>query len=99
MRVGGLAFASPVLVAAGPLTETGEGMAACAAAGAAGVVARTVSVQPARVPAEVGLKDSHGARGAMLNIETWSSSTIDECVTIDFPRAVAAGVPLIVSLG
>ncbi len=99
VHAGGLAFSSPILAAAGPLTETGEGMATCAANGAAGVVARTVSVQPApSAPAPLTM-DAGTAPGSLLTTELWSPRTVEEHVAHDYARAKAAGVPLIISLG
>ena len=99
VQVGANAFACPILAAAGPLTETGEGMAACAAGGAAGVVARTVSVQPAPPVDEPRQSDVSVMRGSLLTTEMWSPRPIEEHLAQDYPLAKAAAVPLIVSLG
>lgn len=95
-RVAGMTFATPVLAAAGPLTESGDGLRACLLGGAAGVVARTVSLRPpAGAP---GQTSAAGApRGSLLTTETWSPRLLAEHVAHDY--AQAAGAPLIVSLG
>ena len=99
IRAGGLLLASPILAAAGPLTETGEGMAACVANGAAAVVARTVSVTPAPgSPAPLTL-DAGTAPGSLLTTELWSPRSVQEHIAGDYAPAKATGAPLIVSLG
>jgi dihydroorotate dehydrogenase subfamily 1 len=99
VSIGGLHLTSPILAAAGPLTETGEGMVACAEGGAAAVVARTVSVEPARSPAGPRSSGAGAPRGSLLSIDMWSPRSVAERVAQDYPRARAAGVPLVVSLG
>jgi dihydroorotate dehydrogenase/ferredoxin len=87
------------MAAAGPLTESGEQMATCAAGGAAAVVARTVSVEPPPALPEARVSDACGLRGSLLNIELWSPRTIEQWTAQDYPRARAGGVPIIASLG
>ncbi len=97
--IGSFTLVSPMMAAAGPLTETGEGMAACAAGGAAAIVARTVSVAPAPAVAGPGHAEVRGVRGALLSIDTWSALPVERFVAQEYPTAKAAGVPLVVSLG
>ena len=77
----------------------GEGMAACVAGGAAAVVARTVSVQPA--PQLVGprLSQAGAVRGSLLTTELWSGRSVEQRLTEDYPQAQATGAPLVISLG
>lgn len=97
-QVGTLALCSPILAAAGPLTETGENMRACLAGGAAAVVARTVSSEPApTLPARQTTADC-APRGSLLTTELWSPRAIAEHLP-DYVQVKAAGVPLIISLG
>jgi dihydroorotate dehydrogenase subfamily 1 len=98
-NAGGHLLPTPVLAAAGPLTETGEGMAACAAGGAAAVVARTICPLPPPTLPEPHFSDAYGLRGSALNIELWSPRPVEHWLAVEYPRAAAAGVPLIVSLG
>lgn len=95
VHVGGLKLRSPLMAAAGPATETGQGMAACLQSGAAAVVARTVSVQPA--PAAGLLREAAGGRGSLMSTQLWSALPVEQYVAAEY--ALAAGGPLVVSLG
>ncbi len=96
--VGGLALASPIIAAAGPLTETGERMRACVAGGAAAVVARTASA-PAPWPGGAAQTGTAGApRGSLLTNETWSPRPATDHLA-DYMAARESGAPLIISLG
>jgi len=50
MEIVGIKFKNPVLTAAGPPSRSGEALRAAARGGAGGLVAKTVSLKPARVP-------------------------------------------------
>jgi dihydroorotate dehydrogenase/NAD-dependent dihydropyrimidine dehydrogenase PreA subunit len=50
VEIAGIKFRNPVLTAAGPPSKDGEALAACARGGAGGLVAKTVSVEAAKVP-------------------------------------------------
>jgi dihydroorotate dehydrogenase (NAD+) catalytic subunit len=99
VRVGAIELTSPVIAAAGPLTDSGEGMLSCLAGGAAAVVARTASVQPAPPMAGPRLSDACTMRGALLTTEMWSERTVKQRVAEDYPRLKASVAPLIISLG
>jgi len=95
--VAGLRLRNPVLPGAGPLIEDGAG-AAAVAAGAGGLVTRTVSVLPAPRPAPY-----LEVRGGYLNAPGWSELPLAQWLAIEYPRARAAadaaGIPLIASIG
>jgi len=95
-RAGGLELSSPILAAAGPLTDSGDGLRACLLGGAAGVVARTVSTQPARAGRHVA---SGAPRGSLLTTETWSPRTVADHVARDYAALAGTDAPLIISLG
>jgi dihydroorotate dehydrogenase (NAD+) catalytic subunit len=99
VHVGALELASPVIAAAGSLTDSGEDMVTCLAGGAAAVVARTASVQPA--PQLVGPRQSEAGamRGALLTTEMWSMRTTEQRLSEDYPQAQATGAPVVISLG
>lgn len=96
---GGLELTSPIMAAAGPLTESGEGMVACAVNGAAAVVACTVSVEPPPATPAPRLCEVPGRRGSLLNVERWSPRSVEQWIERDYPQAKATGAPLIVSIG
>ncbi len=50
VEVAGIRFRNPVLTAAGPPSQNGSALLAAARAGAGGLVAKTISVEPAKVP-------------------------------------------------
>ena len=98
VEIAGLEFPNPILPGAGPLVDNGAKLAAVAAAGAGGLVTRTVTVTPASAPprhAEI--------RGGVLNSPRWSELPLSQWLELEYPRARAAadaaGIPLIVSIG
>ena len=95
VSVNGMAFANPVLPAAGPNVRSGALLQTAVDGGAGGVVTKTVSVHPAVDPRPTLAKH---AGGGLFNCETWSESPVEEM--LEAYRAVKArGVPLICSLG
>lgn len=93
-RVTNIVFRNPVLPAAGPNVATGERMIAAIRGGAGGIVAKTVSVIPAKDPRPTIRKCGAG----LLNCETWSEASAESF--LDAYRAIKReGVPLIVSIG
>lgn len=95
VEVCGLRFANPVLTAAGPPVRDADAILACAEGGAGGLVAKTFSRTAAVVPTPNMAEISHG----FLNAERWSELPPERWIEDELPRARAAGVPLIVSLG
>jgi len=95
VEICGIKFANPVLPAAGPPGWNGEALRRCAEGGAGGLVSKTVSVEPARVPRP----NMAQIRGGFLNAELWSELPVERWIEHEYPKAKEAGLPLIVSLG
>jgi dihydroorotate dehydrogenase (NAD+) catalytic subunit len=91
----GLRFPNPVMTAAGPPGRDGAALLACAAGGAGGLVAKTISRVPADVPVPNMAEIAHG----FLNAELWSELPPDRWIEREYALARTAGLPLIVSLG
>ena len=95
VEICGLHFASPVMPAAGPPTRDGEACRAAVKGGAAAIVSKTISVEPAQVPRPC-ISD---VQIGMLNTELWSELTKEQWLEKEYAIAKSAGVPLIVGLG
>ncbi|MEM3401680.1 MAG: hypothetical protein QXH08_00420, partial [Candidatus Hadarchaeales archaeon] len=91
----GLKLRNPVMPAAGPNVMDGEALLKVAEGGAGALVAKTVSVQPAKVPRPciVKVKDS------LLNAELWTDLPLEQWLKVEYPKAKKAGLPLIASIG
>lgn len=94
-EVCGLHFRNPVLPAAGPPVRDGARMLACAAGGAGGLVAKTISTRAALPPTPNMAEISQG----MVNTELWSELPPEQWLETEYAIARTAGLPLIVSLG
>jgi len=93
--VSGINFPNPVLTAAGPNVRTAEMMLKAVAGGAGGIVAKTISVVPARDRRPtIRLAAGQG----LMNSETWSEMPFDDFLK-ELERVKASGVPLIPSIG
>ncbi len=95
VKVTGIEFRNPVLTAAGPNVRNGEMMLKAFEGGAGGVVAKTVSVRPARDTRPTIRKTV--CRG-LVNCETWSELPF-EAMLEEYRKVKDAGIPLIVSIG
>jgi dihydroorotate dehydrogenase (NAD+) catalytic subunit len=95
VEVCGIRFPNPVLPAAGPPVRDGAAILACAAGGAGGLVAKTISRQAAVVPTPNMAEIQHG----FLNAELWSELPPEQWLERELPLARTAGLPLVVSLG
>jgi dihydroorotate dehydrogenase (NAD+) catalytic subunit len=95
VEICGLRFANPVMPAAGPPVRDGNAIVACAAGGAGGLVAKTISRTAAVVPTPNMAEIQHG----FLNTELWSELPPEQWLAHELPLARTAGLPLIVSLG
>lgn len=95
VEVCGLRFRNPILPAAGPPGRDGAALVACAAGGAGGLVAKTVSVRPAELPAPNMAEVPHG----MLNAELWSELPVERWLEREYALARTTSLPLVVSLG
>ncbi len=95
VSVCGIAFASPVMTAAGPPVRDAAAILACARGGAAGLVTKTISSRAAVVPTPNMAEIPHG----FLNTELWSELPPEQWIEHEYAAARTAGLPMIVSLG
>lgn len=95
VTVCGIAFAHPVLTAAGPPVRDGAAILDCARSGAAGLVTKTISSRAADVPTPNMAEIPHG----FLNTELWSELPPEQWIEREYVIAKTAALPLIVSLG
>ena len=102
IEISGLRFRNPVFTAAGPTSKDGMTLLNAATGGAGGLVAKTVSVNPADVPRPnmaAMMSGRVGSRRGMLNTELWSELPVEQWIEKEYPIALSAGLPLIASLG
>lgn len=96
VTVCGLRFPNPVWTAAGPGGADGELLLRAARGGAGGLVTKTLSLSPARVPVP---NIASPFPGSLLNAELWSELDYRRFLEQELPRARQAGLPVVVSLG
>ncbi len=102
IEIAGLRFRNPVFTAAGPTSRDGMTLLNAAAGGAGGLVAKTVSVNPAEVPKPnmAALENTRvGSRRGMLNAELWSELPLEQWLEREYAIALSSTLPLIASLG
>ena len=92
----GLEYANPVVVGAGPTSKDAETCREAVANGAAGVVAKTVSSEPANVPKPC-MQDFNGKH--FLNTELWSEHSVEYWVEHEYAKCKLANEPLIIGMG
>jgi dihydroorotate dehydrogenase subfamily 1 len=95
VEVCGLRFPNPILTAAGPPVHDGAAILACAAGGAGGLVAKTISTTAATPSVPNMAEIPHG----FVNAELWSELPPERWIEHELALARSAGLPLIVSLG
>jgi dihydroorotate dehydrogenase (NAD+) catalytic subunit len=91
----GLKLRNPIMPAAGPTTRNAAALLEAAKNGAGGLVAKTVSLEPAEVPRPNMAK----VKNSLLNAETWSELPLKRWLNEEYPKAKEAGLPLIASIG
>jgi dihydroorotate dehydrogenase subfamily 1 len=96
VKVCGIEFPNPVWTAAGPGGADGELLLRAARGGAGGLVTKTLSIAPARVPVP-NLASPYS--GALLNAELWSELDYKRFLAEELPKARQSGLPVVVSLG
>lgn len=89
-------FPNPIWTAAGPTSANAEMLRQAAAGGAGGLVTKTISVQPARVPIP---NIASPFSGSLLNAELWSERYYREFIKKELPQVKSLGLPVIASLG
>ena len=96
VTVCGIRFPNPVWTAAGPGGADGKLLAAAARGGAGGLVTKTLSVTPARVPVP---NIATPFSGSLLNAELWSEIDYRAFLEVELPKAHATRLPVVVSVG
>jgi dihydroorotate dehydrogenase subfamily 1 len=92
----GIRFPNPIWTAAGPGGADGRMLLRAARGGAGGLVAKTISVEPARVPTPNIVSPFPGS---LLNAELWSELDFRRFIDVELPLARQAGLPVIASVG
>lgn len=91
----GLKLRNPILTAAGPTTRNGDALLQAAKGGAGGLVAKTISLEPAEVPRPSMAK----VKDSLISAEPWSDLSYKKWLTEEYPKAKQARLPLIASIG
>lgn len=81
--------------AAGPTVRDGDSLVKAAEGGAGGLVAKTVSVAPARVPRPCIIK----VKDSLMSAELWSDLPLEQWLKYEYPKAKRTKLPLIASIG
>ncbi|QNM15150.1 MULTISPECIES: 4Fe-4S binding protein [Fusobacterium] len=96
VKIAGLEYENPVIVAAGPPSKDAQACRACVENGAAGVVAKTVSSVAANVPKPC----MHDFKGkSFINTELWSELSVEHWVENEYAKCKVANEPLIIGMG
>jgi len=90
-----LKFRIPIMPAAGPTVRDGDSLVKAAEGGAGGLVAKTVSVAPARVPRPCIIK----VKDSLMSAELWSDLPLEQWLKYEYPKAKRTKLPLIASIG
>jgi len=101
IEISGICFKNPVMNAAGPAGRDGNALKVVAAHGAGGLVTKTISDTPAKVPRPcLAILDRRIAHPkGLLNVETWSDIPYRQWVEKELKIALETGLPLIASVG
>ena len=95
-KICNLEFPNPLWTAAGPNSANAEMLRQAATGGAGGLVTKTVSVQPARVP----IPNIYSPfSGSLLNAELWSEMDYRDFIENELPQIKSLGLPVILSVG
>ena len=100
--IAGIDFKNPVLPAPGPPVKDGESCLNVLDGGAGGIIAKTISVDPARVlrPHMSVLDRVHYKSSGMANVELWSELPFQQWVDKELPMVLdSADAPVIASIG
>jgi len=89
-------FSNPIWTAAGPTASDAEMLKRAADGGAGGLVTKTISVKPAKVPIP---NISSPFAGSLLNAELWSEMDYQQFINEQLPKIKELGKPVIVSIG
>lgn len=89
-------FPNPIWTAAGPTSANAELLRQAAEGGAGGLVTKTISIRPARVPIP---NICSPFAGSLLNAELWSELDYRDFIENELPQIKSLGLPVIVSVG
>ncbi len=92
----GIDFPNPVWTAAGPGGADAQMLLRAARGGAGGLVAKTISLEGARVPFPNIISPFSGS---LLNAELWSEHGYLHFIGRELPKVREAGIPVIASVG
>ncbi len=92
----GMKFNNPLMTAAGPTAANYELLKKAVEGGAGGIVTKTISTVPARVPVP---NIYSPAPGSLMNAELWSEYDYKYFVDVELPKIKSLGVPIILSVG
>lgn len=95
VNVLGLELRNPVMTAAGPGAKDGDIMVQAYNGGVGGLCTKTISATPAEVPRPCMAHTNSG----FLNTETWSELPLEQWLEVEYKKAKATGLPMIVSMG
>ncbi len=95
-KICNIEFLNPIWTAAGPTSANVEMLRQAAEGGAGGLVTKTISVQPARVPIPNIFSPY---TGSLLNAELWSDIEYRDFIENALPQIKSLGLPVIVSVG
>jgi len=95
-KICGIEFPNPIWTAAGPTSANAEMLIQAAEGGAGGLVTKTISIQPARVPIP---NISSPFAGSLLNAELWSEIDYRDFIEKELPQVKSLGLPVVVSVG
>ncbi|MFZ5518739.1 MAG: 4Fe-4S dicluster domain-containing protein [Candidatus Zhuqueibacterota bacterium] len=96
VSINDLKFPNPIWTAAGPAAADAAMLARAVKGGAGGLVTKTISATPARVPVPNIHQPFHGS---LLNAELWSERHYSDFIENELPKIKALGLPVIVSVG
>ncbi|MCU0644938.1 MAG: 4Fe-4S binding protein [bacterium] len=95
-KICNIEFPNPIWTAAGPTSANAGMLRQAAEGGAGGLVTKTISVQPARVP----IPNIYSPfAGSLLNAELWSEMDYRNFIDNQLPQIKALELPVIASLG
>lgn len=95
-KIFGFSSVNPLYTAAGPTAANYELLKKAVEGGVGGIVTKTISVKPARVPIPNIYSTSPGS---LINTELWSEYSYKQFIDEELPKIKSLGVPVILSLG
>ncbi|MBC2582807.1 4Fe-4S dicluster-binding protein [Clostridium sp. DJ247] len=95
VKISGMEFDNPVIVAAGPPSRNADMIIDCVNNGAGGVVSKTISTEAANIPKPC-MADY---KNRFLNTELWSEHSPEHWIENEYEKAKTCGAPLILGMG